>query len=733
MFRPDRIAAAAPSRVTTPSRRGVLGGAGALVLGFTLLPKAARAQAPAAAGQFPYRPNAFLRIAPDDTVTVLSKHLEMGQGPWTGLTTLVAEELDAAWSQMRAEHAPHDDTVFANLLMGQQLTGGSTAIANSYLQMRKVGAAARAMLVAAAAEAWRVPAGEVSVSEGVLRHPSGRTARFGELAEAAARQPVPTDIQLKEPSAFRLVGTDLPKPDTVAKTTGQARYTLDQRSEDMLVAVVAHPPRFGGKPKEIDDREARKVPGVVGIKFIPQGVAVLARSTFAALKARDALQVTWDESEAWTTGSEALIADYTARSREPGLVAKKAGDPAATLAAAGGQVIEQVYVFPYLAHAPMEPLDCLARFDGDRVHLSYGSQAPTIDAGAVGAVFGLPPSAVTIDVQLAGGSFGRRAQQDGTFAAEAAECAKAAGRGVPVKLVWTREDDMRGGKYRPLYVHRLRAAIGPDKSIAAWHHTIVGQSIGKGTPLEPFLVENGIDATSVEGAADLPYRLANFQCDLHTTDTKVPVLWWRSVGHTHTAYATETFLDLLLEKTGRDPVAGRLELLRDHPRETGVLKAAAELAGWTGRLGANGRGYGVAVHKSFDTYVAQIAEVSRGPDGMPKVHKVWCAVDCGVAVNPNIIRAQMESGIGFGLGHALFAEIELGPDGQVVQGNFDTYRSLRIGEMPAIETVIVRSGEHPTGIGEPGVPPTGPAVANAWRSLTGQIVARLPFTRQILV
>ena len=728
MLNRDRLAA--DVALPAPSRRSLLAGTAGLVIG-AHLPGFARAQGATTPPN--YAPNVFLRIGPDDIVTVLSKHLEMGQGPWTGLATLVAEELDADWAQIRVEHAPGGPQ-YANLLFGAQLTGGSTAMANSYEQMRRVGAAARAMLVAAAAESWKVPSAEIAVAKGVISHPSGKSARFGTFAEAAARLPVPADPTLKDPARFGLIGSDLPKPDTVAKTTGKALYTIDQRGEDMLVAVVAHPPRFGGVAKDFDDTEARTIPGVVQIRHIPQGVAVFAKSTWPALKARDALKITWDETGSWTRSSAALVSDYTTLSEKPGLVARREGDPLGVLARAGSSIVEQTFVFPYLAHAAMEPLDCVIRFDGDSAHASFGSQGPGIDAGSIANVLGIDPGKVSIDVLLAGGSFGRRAQATGDFAAEAAECAKAAGRGSTVKLIWTREDDMRGGRYRPLYVHRMRAAIGSDRTIQAWHHTIVGQSIMKGTPFEKQMVKDGIDETSVEGASDLPYGIPNFQCDLHTTDTGVPVLWWRSVGHTHTGYATETFIDLLLEKTGQDPVAGRLALLGDqHPRESVVLKAVAELAGWRGAKGQNGRAYGVAVHKSFNSYVAQIAEVSRGPDGMPKVHKVWCAVDCGVAINPNIIRAQVESGVGFGLGHALYAEIELGPDGQVVQGNFDTYRSLRIAEMPEVETVIVTSAEKPTGIGEPGVPPIGPAVANAWRSLTGQLVTRLPFSRQIMV
>ncbi len=712
--------------VPLASRRDILKGVGGLVLA-TYLPAIGRAQdSPAAKTAPPLVPNAFIRIAPDDTVTILSKHIEFGQGPWTGLATLVAEELDADWAQIRAEHAPGDVRLYANLLFGAQLTGGSSAIANSYLQMRRTGAAARAMLVAAAADAWGVPAREITVDKGIIAHPSGRRSGFGALADAAARQPVPADVTLKDPANFRLIGTELHKLDTVAKSHGQAIYTQDLRSPDMVIAMAVHPPRFGGKASAVDDAAARGIKGYLGNAIIPQGVAVFAKSTYPAMKARAALKITWDESGAHRQGTKAIEADYTERSRNPGTVAQTRGDALGKVAAGGAAAMEQTFVFPYLAHAPMEPLDAVVQFDGEKATCHFGSQGPTIDQGAIAAALGIKPENVHIDVALAGGSFGRRATASGDFAAEAATCAKAYGKNVPVKLVWTREDDFRGGFYRPFYVHRMRGAVAPDGSIAGWHHTIVGQSIMSGTPFEPLMVKNGVDDTSVEGAADLPYRIADFQCDLHTTKLGVPVLWWRSVGHTHTAFATESFIDMLLEKAGKDPVEGRLALLDPASREAGVLKAVAQLAGWRGRRDGD-KGYGVAVHKSFNTYVAQVAEVARGDGDEPKILRVWCAVDCGVAVNPNIIRAQMESGIGYGLGHALYASLDLDESGQVVQTNFDTYRSLRIHEMPKVEVIIVKSAEPPTGVGEPGVPPIGPAVANAWRALTGQVVARLPF------
>lgn len=711
--------------VLQSSRRGFLKGAGTLGAGLVLgvhLPVFARAEATVQgpAGEATYAPNAFIRIAPDDTVTVLVKHIEFGQGPYTGLTTLVAEELDADWSQMRAESAPADVERYRNLAMGIQGTGGSSAIANSFEQMRKTGAAARAMLVSAAASAWEVPEAQVHVSKGRLLHEaSGRNAGFGEFADAAARLPVPTDITLKKAEDFTLIGTDLPKLDTEAKTTGAATYTLDLSRPGMLTVLVAHPPRFGARPQSVDSDEALRVTGVEAVKTIPQGVAVYARNFWAASRGRDALVIDWDESGAETRSTEELVKNYRARASEPGVDAEQRGDAKQALADAA-QVVEAEFVFPYLAHAPMEPLDCVIEASAEGVETWFGSQVQTGDQQALAGVFGIEPGQVKIHTQLAGGSFGRRAQQRGQFAAEAGEVAKAWGDATPLKLMWTREDDIKGGFYRPLYVHRLRAGLDAEGAITAWDHTIVGQSIRGRPPGE-------VDGSSVEGAANMPYAVDHLRVGLVTTEVDVPVLWWRSVGSTHTAYATEVFLDQLLHSGGRDPVEGRLALLSDS-RHRGVLEEVARMADWGAEV-ASGRARGVALHKSFGTYVAQIAEISRNDDGLPRVHKVWCAVDCGVAVNPDIIRAQMEGGIGYGLSAALFEEITL-EEGRVQQSNFGGYRTLRINEMPEVQVSIIRSAQPPTGVGEPGLPPVAPAVANAWYRLTGEWVRRLPFARE---
>jgi isoquinoline 1-oxidoreductase subunit beta len=716
------------------SRRDFLKSTAALGAGLIIgvhLPRFARAQAgaaalarPASAG--PFVPNAFVRIAPDDTVTVLVKHIEFGQGPFTGLATLVAEELDADWSQMRAEHAPTDAEIYKNFAFGAQGTGGSTAIANSYEQMRTAGATARALLVAAAAEEWGVPADEITVKQGVIAHAgSGRSARFGALADKAVRLRAPQNVKLKDPKDFKLIGTNVPKLDSAIKSNGAAQFTMDLSKPGMLTVLVAHPPRFGGRVASFDDSQARKVKGVLDVKAIPEGVAVYARSFWAAKQGRDALKIEWNLADTESRSSAQLIAEYRALASARGRLVTNRGDVDGTLEQAA-KTLEVEYEFPYLAHAPMEPLDCVIELREDGAEVWLGSQLQTGDHMTVANVLGLPPEKVVINTMLAGGSFGRRAQPDSGFAKEAAECVKAYGRGTPIKLVWTREDDIQGGRYRPIYVHRLKGGVNDRGEIVAWENIIVGQSIFAGSPFASMITE-GVDPSSVEGARDLPYAIPNLSVSLHTTKVGVPVLWWRSVGHTHTGFATETFIDELLQAAGKDPVAGRLALLRDHPRHAGVLQAVAERAGW-GSTVPQGRARGVAVHKSFDSYVAQIAEVSRDRGGYPCVHKVWCAVDCGVPVNPNVIAAQMEGGIGFGLGAALFDEITL-REGRIAQSNFHDYRMIRINEMPEVDVTVIRSSEAPTGVGEPGVPPIAPAVANAWAALTGERVRRLPFLR----
>ena len=729
---PSRTAAGSMSRRDFLRVSGGLGVGLIVDVGFVAAagtPQADLAAAKRLVGVETIDPTGFVKIAPDNTVTVLCKHIEMGQGSYTGLATLVAEELDADWKQMRGEGAPANDDLYKNFAFGAQGTGGSTGMANSFEQMRKAGATARAMLVAAAAETWRVPPSEITVSKGIVKHaPTSREASFGKLAEVAARQSPPADVKLKDPREFTIIGKKVERIDASAKSTGEAMFTIDVRRPDALTVLIAHPRRFGAKAASFDDSAAKRIKGLVDVKVIPQGVAVYANGFWAAKKARDALRIQWDESGTEARGTHQLMAAYRASIGQPDAIAANKGNTRNALAKSS-KVMEAEYVFPYLAHAPMEPLDCAIELRQGACEAWFGCQFPGIDHPVIAGVMGLPREKVKINVLYAGGSFGRRAQIFGEFAAEAAQALKALGRDASIKVVWTREDDIRGGFYRPMVLHRLRAGLDAVGNITAFEDAIAAQSFIKGTPLEATMVD-GLDSLMTEGSGDLSYAIPNVRVTARMMHVGVPTLSFRSVGLTHNTYTTETFIDELLAAGGKDSVAGRLALLKRDSREAGVLRAVAKLADWKGTKAGAGRARGVAVGKAFGTYVAQIAEVSRGNDGLPKVERVWCAIDCGFVLNPDNVRSQMEGGIGFGLGSILFDEVTL-EEGRVTQSNFHDYRMLRIGEMPRVDVAIVDSKEKPTGVGEPGVPCIGPAVANAWRVLTGKSVRHLPFTRSL--
>lgn len=726
-------------RIANESRRRFLQGAAGLTLAVYL--PAASAETAAGArpqGGVTFEPNAFVRIGTDNTVTVFAKHLEMGQGSYTGLATIVAEELDAAWAQVRVESAPADAKRYNNLFWGSaQGTGGSTAIANSWEQLRKAGASARAMLVGAAAAQWNVPANQISVADGVLAHAaSGREATFGQLANAAAGQPVPSEVKLKEAKDFKLIGKRITRKDSADKTTGKAVFTQDIHLPGMLTAVVAHAPRFGARVKAFDAAKAKSVKGVVDVVQIPSGVAVLARDTWSAKKGRDALTVDWHESAAFKLGSDQIMARYRDLAKSPGLVARKDGDADKAMSTAARK-IQANFEFPYLAHAAMEPMNCVVRLNPDGTcEMWNGEQMHTLDQARMAGLFGLAPDKVFIHSLYAGGGFGRRASKDSDYVLEAAQIVKAINGRAPVKLVWLREDDMRAGYYRPMFYHALQAALDDKGNPVGWTHRLVGQSIVAGSPFEQMLVKDGIDAVSVEGAANLPYQIPNLLVDLHSpADIGVPVLWWRSVGSTHTAFSTEIFIDELAAAAGRDPVEFRMALLGKHPRHAGVLKLAAEQGGWgkplaPGKPGER-RGRGVALHESFHTFVAEVAEVTAKPDGSLKVDRVVVAVDCGVAVNPDVIKAQVEGSVGYALSAVLYNQITL-RDGAVEQTNFHDYPVLRIAEMPVVEVHIVASAANPSGIGEPAVPPLAPAVANAIAAATGKRLRSLPIASDLL-
>ena len=674
----------------------------------------------------------FIKIAADGAVTVISKHIEFGQGNHAGLAAIVAEELDADWTRVSVEQAPANAKLYANGSLGAQLTGGSSAISNSWTQLRTAGAATRAMFVQAAAAKWSVPPGEITVKDSVLTHASGKTAGFGDLVADAAKITPPVSPALKDPKTFTLIGTDrVRRKDAQAKSDGTARFTQDVRLPDMLTAVVAHAPRFGATVKSFDAAEAKKVPGVVEVYEIPTGVAVVAQTTYAARMGREALKIEWNEDKAEKRSSSAILASFHDLAVGKGPADQKweafdsKGDAAVIAGAKGAKVFEATYAFPYLAHATMEPMNCVAMVDGNKVKMVFGSQGQTLDQLNAAKIVGTLPGSVEIETLFAGGSFGRRANFPSDYVSECVHIAKKVGKGRPVKLVWTREDDMRAGFFRPQVVHAVKISLDKDGYPAAWRHRIVSQSIMKGSPMGG----KGPDQTAIEGTAGSPYLKATpiVDAQLALPDVGVPVLWWRSVGATHTAFVMEHTIDQLARKAGKDPVDYRRALYAKAgaDRHLAALNLALEKAG---PKPTEGWSRGVAVHESFGSVVAQVAEVKL-VDGAPKVGRVVTAIDCGVAISPDQIAAQMEGGTCYGLSAALFGEITL-TDGAVDQGNFDGYRVLRINEAPHVETHIVPSGNAPSGVGEPGTPVIAPAVANALLALTSKPTTRLPFSRQ---
>ena len=698
--------------------------AGVFLLGaHVAFPEAAGAQNGFPQG--PYDPNFFLKIDSDNFVTILSKHFEMGQGATTGLATMVAEELDADWSKMRFDFAPADTKLYNNLLFGPLMgTGGSSSMAESWEQMRKVGAAARMMFIAAAAEKWSVPGGEIKVEKSVVIHSrSGHKATFGELAAEAMHQPVPKDVTLKPAEDWSLIGTKVPRLDSAGKTTGKATFALDITRPGMLTVVIRRPDRFGATVASFDATEARKVDGVVDVVQIPAGVAVLAKDTWSAIRGRDALKVTFDNSKAEMRSTPEMLDSYRQMASQPGLKAETRGDAAAGLVSAA-KTVDAEYTFPYLAHAPMEPMNGVIELRGDGAEIWSGSQLQTLDQMVAAQVLGLKPEQVKINTLLGGGSFGRRASTTADWTAEMAQVVKAINGRASVHLVWTREDDIKGGFYRPMVLHRVKAGIDANGQIAGWQHTIVSKSIFKGTGFEAMAMKGGVDNSMVEGVADTPYAIGNFAVDIHYAETPVTVLWFRSVGNTHTAYVMETMIEELARIGGKDPVAYRLDLLGKQPRFAQVVRLAAEKSGW-GQPVAGVQGRGFAFHHSFNTSVAMVADVSLKAAKL-KVERIVAAVDCGVAIDPDVVTAQIEGAIGFALAIALRNQVTF-KDGLVEQSNFDDYEPARMREMPRVEVHIVKSTERPTGIGEPGVPPVAPAIANAIAAATGKPLRSLPF------
>jgi isoquinoline 1-oxidoreductase beta subunit len=702
-----------------------------LVIGFTVASRLgprfalASAQEAAAAAAKPLPdPNAFLTIGEDESVTVLLAHSEMGQGVWTTLPMLVAEELGCDWSKIHVRHAPAAP-VYAHTSFGMQMTGGSTSTYSEYDRYRQVGALAREMLVAAAAERWKVPASTCRVEKGFVVAGNGdKRLSFGKLAAAAQKQTPPREVRLKDPKDWTILGKPTKRLDSPEKVTGKAQFGLDVTLPGMLIAVVERSPVFGGKLRKFSADKAKAIRGVKAVFEVPSGVAVVADRFYAAKLGRNALDIDWDLGPFAEMDSAKLREEYRALAGKPGTQAKAAGDLDAGFRSAA-KTLEAEYEFPYLAHATMEPQNCTVRYDAGNgeCEIWLGTQFQTMDQVTAAKILGIPAERVKIHTTFLGGGFGRRATPTSQVVSEAVHVAK--GAGAPVKVVWTREDDMHGGYYRPAYIHRLRVGVDGGGSPVAWQHAVVGQSIVAGTPFEAMMVKNGVDPTSVEGVTDSPYltAISNFRIDLHSPRSPVPVLWWRSVGHTHTAYVMESTVDELAHAAGQDPLEYRRRLLKDHPRHLTVVNLAAEKAGWGKPLPA-GRFRGIAVHESFESYVAEVAEVSIDR-GKIRVHRVVAAIDCGTCINPAGVAAQIESAVVFGMTAALYGELTLA-EGRVEQSNFDDYPMVRIPEMPRVEVHIVASREKSGGVGEPGTPPIAPAIANAVFAATGKRLRTLP-------
>jgi len=667
----------------------------------------------------PFAPNAFLNIAPDNTITVYLSHVEMGQGIWTTLPMLIADELDVDLNKITVEHSGVDKA-YNHTAYGIQITGGSSSTWSEFDRYRNAGATARILLTQAAANRAGVDVDKCKTHDGFVTA-GGKKYSYGELAADAALLPAPKDVALRPASEWKYIGKGARRIDAGAKTNGEARFGMDVQFPGLLTAVVAHAPVFGGKVRSYDDSKAMAVPGVRQVVKIPTGVAVIADHFWAAQQGRKALKVSWDEGPGASLITAQQTAAYKKLATANGLPAQKKGDAASALTRSS-KVISAEYVFPYLAHAAMEPLNCTVHIQKDSCEIWTGTQLPGIDQAAAAKILGLSPEKVKINVTFLGGGFGRRATPGSDFVTEAVHIANASGK--PVKMVWTREDDMKGGYYRPFFVHNVKVGLDKNGSPQAWKHNIVGQSImGEAAMFGP--VKDGIDDTSVEGVKGSPYldSVPDHFVGLHTTKEVVPILWFRSVGNTHTAYVMETIMDELAHAAGTDPVEYRRALLKDHPRHLAALNLVADKGRWK-KKAAPGRFKGVAVHEAFGSFVATIAEVSV-TDGQVRVHKVDCAIDCGLAVNPDGVKAQMESGIIFGLTMALYGELTI-DNGRVQQNNFYDYKIARMNESPEINVFIVDSKEKMGGAGECSVPPTAPAIANAIFAATGKRIYNLP-------
>jgi isoquinoline 1-oxidoreductase beta subunit len=709
---------------------GGVGGAVALVVGFRLTAEA-RGTARGAISHAPFQPHAFVRITVDGKVTAIIGPAEMGQGVYTALAMVLADELDARWEDVTAEASPADPAYGNPLFGGLQATNASTSIPVFYNSMRHAAAAARAMLVSAAAARWGVASGVCRTSDGAVFGPDGSRLGYGELVpDASLLTPPPKEaLRLKDPAEFRIIGRSMPRLEGKAKATGQPIYGLDVDLPRMLTATVARKPVLGARVKSYRRDSALRSPGVRAVVEIPSGIAVVADHFWAALQGRQKLDVEWDMGAAGELlSSEEVEERYRALAQSPGAIAAVRGEPSLELARTQ-DVFEREYVLPYIAHTPMEPLNCTIHETLDGCDVWLGTQYQSLDKAVVASTLGVSLDRVRIHTQYLGGSFGRRGSPDADVVKETAEILAAVrSLEVPIRNVWTREDDIRGGLYRPMALNRLRAAVGGDGFPTAWAHTIVARSPCIDSEFA-FLVKDGVDATNVAGARDLPYAVANLSVDVHQPSFGASVQWLRAVGNSSTCFAIESFIDELASQGGHDPVKYRRSLLVGNPandRLLHVLELAAQAANWGDAL-PSGHGRGVAVHDYWGTKAAQVAEVEVEGDRV-RVHRVTCAIDCGLIVNPDGVKAQVEGAIVFALSAALYGEISL-ENGVAKESNFDDYPLLRFDATPRIEVVLVPSTEPPSGIGEAAVPHTAPAVFNAIFAAIGRRVRRLPLDR----
>ncbi len=679
----------------------------------------------------PPQPSLFLSIAPNSEVTVIVKHLDMGQGIATGLATIVAEELDADWSKMRYEFAPADSSKFKNGKLGVQGTGASTSIANSWMELRKAGAAARAMLIKAASNQWNVEVSEITLSKGWLFHTKSKNrCQIGEMAALARELPIPEKVTLKNSKQFNLIGNkQLHRIDSFSKSNATQVFGLDVHLPEMLYVAMARPKQFGATIASYDDSITRKNPYIVDVIKTKYGLAVIAKDTWNAFKGRDELIISWNTDNADLSSSNIKFKHFENLLNAEGTIAKDEGNVEGAKENTQAQ-IEATYSFPFLAHAPMEPLNVTIEHLDLGVRIHTGCQFHAVDQFSIAQELGIKPEHVSIKTYMSGGSFGRRANPASDYMREIAAVAKNFNQKNPLKLVWTRSDDLRGGYYRSMFMHRVRAGIDSNGDPCVWSHKVAGYSIAENTAFAKFLIKNGIDNTSVEGSYENKYAIPNFKCESYSPAKTVPVLWWRSVGHSHSAFVTETMMDELARLAKKDPMTYRLSTLKHNPRLSNVLKIAAHHASWNKKLPQH-HGLGIAVNESFGSYVAHCAEVSVIKNKL-KIHTITCAVDCGTIINPDIVKAQVEGAVAFALSALLYQEITF-KDGEVQQSNFHDYPLLRMKDMPKVNVILVDSTEPPSGIGEPPVPTVGPAVANAIFDACGMRIRQLPFSKSGLI